>query len=71
MHGQKVILADDLARLYGVPSKRLNEQAKLRSRSQIATLKRGRNIKHFPSASTENGVIMSPNIALAEDMRSD
>ena len=27
IRGQKVILADDLARLYGVPTKRLNEQA--------------------------------------------
>ena len=28
IRGQKVILADDLARLYGVPTKRLNEQVK-------------------------------------------
>lgn len=79
-----MILADDLARLYGVPTKRLNEQVKrnqerfpddfmfqlsleeakavLRSRSQIETLKRGRNIKYLPYAFTENGAVMSANI---------
>ena len=84
IRGQKVILADDLARLYGVPTKRLNEQVKrnqerfpddfmfqlspeeagsaLRSRSQIATLKRGRNLKYLPYAFTENGAVMSANI---------
>lgn len=84
IRGQKVILADDLARLYGVPTKRLNEQVKrnrerfpddfmfqlnaeeaeavLCSRSQIATLKRGRNIKYLPYAFTENGAIMSANV---------
>jgi len=35
IRGQKVIIADDLARLYGVPTKRLNEQVK-------------RNRKRFP-----------------------
>lgn len=84
IRGQKVILADDLARLYGVPTKRLNEQVKrnlerfpddfmfqlspeearavLRSRSQNATLKRGRNLKYLPYAFTENGAVMSANI---------
>ena len=84
IRGQKVILADDLARLYGVPTKRLNEQVKrnqerfpddfmfqlspeeagavLRSRSQIATLKRGRNLKYLPYAFTENGAVISANI---------
>lgn len=84
IRGQKVILADDLARLYGVPTKRLNEQVKrnrerfpddfmfqlsreesealLRSRSQIATLKRGQNIKYLPFAFTENGAVMSANV---------
>jgi phage regulator Rha-like protein len=84
VRGQKVILADDLARLYGVPTKRLNEQVKrnrrrfpddflfrlnrdearslLRSRSQIATLKRGANLKYLPYAFTENGAVMSANI---------
>lgn len=84
IRGQKVILADDLARLYGVPVKRLNEQVKrnrerfpgdfmfqlnrgeaealLRSRSQIATLKRGQNIKYLPFAFTENGAVMSANV---------
>lgn len=36
IRGQKVILDSDLARVYGVPTKRLNEQA-------------GRNAKRFPS----------------------
>ena len=84
IRGQKVILADDLARLYGVPTKRLNEQVKrnqerfphdfmfqfspeeagaaLRSRSQIATLKRGRNLKYLPYAFTENGAVISANV---------
>ena len=65
LRGVRVILDADLAALYGVPTKRLNEQVKrnarrfpedfvfrltgeeaeavLRSRSQIATLKRGRH----------------------------
>lgn len=84
VRGQKVILADDLARLYGVTTKRLNEQVKrnrarfpddfmfqlspeeagavLRSRSQNATLKRGRNLKYLPYAFTENGAVMSANV---------
>jgi hypothetical protein len=36
IHGQKVMLDRDLAELYGVPTKRLNEQVR-------------RNIKRFPS----------------------
>lgn len=63
--GEKVILDSDLARLYGVTTKRLNEQVKRNrerfptdfmfqltakesadSRSQIATLKQGQNIKY-------------------------
>jgi hypothetical protein len=80
VRGQKAILDFDLARIYGVPTKRLNEQAKRngrrfppdfrfrltalevaecpRSRSQIATLKRGQNIKHLPYAFTEHGAII-------------
>ncbi len=68
IRGQKVILDRDLAALYGVTTKRLNEQVKrnrdrfledfmfrlsseegefiLASRSQIATLKRGQNLKY-------------------------
>ncbi|MGO9271285.1 MAG: ORF6N domain-containing protein [Terriglobia bacterium] len=66
LRGHRVMLDRDLAELYGVPVKRLNEQVKrnrdrfpddfmfqltleegkaiLLSRSQVATLKRGRNI---------------------------
>jgi len=76
IRGRKVMLDKDLAALYGVETKRLNEQVRrnirrfpedfmfrLRkrevwelSRSQIATLKKGQNIKYFPYAFTENGV---------------
>ena len=36
--------------------------AVLRSRSQIATLKRGANVKYPPYARTENGAIMAANL---------
>ena len=101
IRGEKVILDSDLARLYGVTTKRLNEQVKrnqerfpadfvfrltsaeseasrsqfatsssqtidpeggARSRSQIATLKRGQNIKYLPYAFTEHGTIMAANV---------
>jgi hypothetical protein len=84
VRGQRVILDADLAALYGVTTKRLNEQVKrnLRrfprdfmfrltrseakllaaSRSQIATLKRGQNVKHLPHAFTENGAVMAANV---------
>ena len=84
IRGQKVILDSDLARLYGVPTKRLNEQIKrnaerfpeefmfqlsqeeaaalLLSRSQIATLKRGQNIKYLPRVFTEHGALMAANV---------
>lgn len=101
IRGEKVILDSDLARLYGVTAKRLNEQVKrnkerfpadfvfqltakesaasrsqfatsspqvsdsqgdARSRSQIATLKRGQNIKYRPYAFTEHGAIMAANV---------
>lgn len=78
------MLDRDLAELYGVPVKRLNEQVKrnrdrfpddfmfqltleegkaiLLSRSQVATLKRGRNIKYRPSVFTEHGAVMLANV---------
>jgi hypothetical protein len=84
IRGQKVIFDSDLARIYGVTTKRPNEQVKrnakrfpsdflfqltpteaeslLRSRAQIATLKRGMNIKYLPYAFTENGAIMVASI---------
>jgi hypothetical protein len=84
LRGRKVILDADLADLYDVPTKRLNEQVKRnadrfpedflfqltrgeaeeiqRSRSQIATLKRGQNIKHLPSVFTEHGAIMAATV---------
>ena len=81
IRGEKVILDRDLARLYGVPTKRLNEQVKRNihrfpedfmveltweeakaSRSQSATLKRGKNIKYPPYAFTEHGAIMAATV---------
>ena len=101
IRGHRVMLDSDLAAIYGVPTKRLNEQfrrnrkrfptdfafqlsaketASLRShfatgstqvanpqgdagsRSQIATLKRGRNIKYRPYAFTEHGALQAANI---------
>ena len=81
---EKVILDADLAKLYGVTTKRLNEQVKRnrerfpedfmfqltleearateRSRSQIATLKRGQNLKYRPLAFTEHGALMAANV---------
>jgi hypothetical protein len=80
VRGRRVMLDADLAAVYGVEPKRLNEQVKRNrarfpedfmleltldearsiqaSRSQIATLKRGHNIKHAPSAFTEHGAVM-------------
>ena len=68
LRGRKVMLDRDLAKLYGVNTKRLNEQVRRNkkrfpgdfmfqlsweevefSRSQIATLKHGQNIKYLPS----------------------
>jgi ORF6N domain len=79
IRGHKVMLDRDLAELYGVTVKRLNEQVKrnrerfpedfmfqltldegkavLASRSQIATLKRGKNIKYALYAFTEHGSV--------------
>ena len=84
VRGVRVILDSDLAAIYGVTTKRLNEQVKrnaprfppdflfqltrneaettARSRSQIAALKRGQNIKYRPYAFTENGAVMAANV---------
>jgi hypothetical protein len=84
VRGHRVLLDADLATLYGVPTKRLNEQVKRNierfpeefmfqltkaeaevvrlSRSQIATLKRGQNIKYLPRVFTEHGVLMAANV---------
>jgi hypothetical protein len=92
IRGERVILDADLARLYGVATKALNqavrrnrgkfppdflleltnaEAVKLQrarhqedtiSRSQIVTLKHGKNIKFAPFAFTEHGAIMAANI---------
>ena len=94
MRGQKVMLDLDLAALYGVATKVLNQAVKRnaarfpedfmfklsgeeieglsqivtpsqgmgRSRSQIVTLKRGKNVKYRPCAFTEQGVAMLSSV---------
>ncbi len=79
---EKVMLDRDLAMLYGVSVKRLNEAVRrnlkrfpydfmfklnkaeidILSRSQIATLNRGENIKYSPYAFTEQGIAMLSGI---------
>ena len=80
VRGRRVMVDVDLARVYGVAPKRLNEQVRrnrarfpedfafqltldearvvVASRSQIATLKRGQNLKHPPQVFTEHGAVM-------------
>jgi len=84
VRGHRVMMDHDLARLYGVSTKRLNEQLRRNrkrfpsdfasrltlaeakqlagSRSQIATLKKGQNIKYAPHAFTEHGAIMLASV---------
>ncbi len=92
IRGERVILDADLAKLYGVETRVLNQavrrnrekfppdflmeltnaeavnmqrsryQADAISRSQIVTLKHGKNIKFTPFAFTEHGAIMAANI---------
>jgi hypothetical protein len=84
LRGHRVMLDRDLAEIYGVKLKRLNEQVKrnrdrfpddfmfqlkleegklvIRSRSQIATLKRGENVKYRPHVFTEHGAVMLANV---------
>ena len=94
LRDKKVMIDRDLAKLYGVKVKRLNEQVKrnikrfpddfmfqvtkeesdsLRShlaasnsRSQIATLKQGKNIKYLPYVFTEQGVAMLSSVLNSE-----
>ena len=64
IRGQKVMLDDDLAELYGVETKQLKRQFELTVeeyqslRSQIGTIKRGEHTKYRPFAFTEQGVSM-------------
>lgn len=82
MRNHKVIIDRDLAEIYGVETRRLNEQVKrnlerfpedfmfqltreeadwwVRSRSQIATLKRGMNIKIYHTHSLSMGQSWQP-----------
>ena len=87
IRGQKVMLDRDLAEMYGVEVKRLNEAVRRnmsrfpddfmfqltedeanRSRSQIATLNKGRgsNVKYLPYAFTEQGVAMLSSVLKSE-----
>jgi len=85
LRGKKVMLDRDLAELYGVLPKALNQAVKRNvgrfpqdfmfqlnieeaesSRSQIVTLKRGRNIKYLPFAFTEQGVAMLSSVLNSE-----
>ncbi|MDD5432997.1 MAG: ORF6N domain-containing protein [Candidatus Omnitrophica bacterium] len=87
VRGKKVMLGKYLAKLYGVETKRLNEQVRRNinrfpadfmfqltkeevinlmsqssSRSQIATLKQGQNIKYLPFVFTQEGVAMLSSV---------
>ncbi|MBI5883628.1 MAG: ORF6N domain-containing protein [Elusimicrobia bacterium] len=84
IRGFRVMLDSDLAAVYGVTTKRLNEQVRrnrdrfpsdfmfpmtmpearelLASRSRIATLKRGQNIKYRPHVFTEHGAVMLASV---------
>jgi len=84
LRGHRVMLDRDLAEIYGVKLKRLNEQVKrnrdrfpddfmfqltleegklvILSRSQIATLKRGENVKYRPHVFTKHGAVMLANV---------
>jgi hypothetical protein len=85
IRGKKVILDRDLAELYDVQAKVLNQAVKRNigrfpedfmfqltideaesSRSQIVTLKRGKNIKYLPFAFTEQGVAMLSSVLNSE-----
>ena len=85
VRGKKVMIDRDLAKLYGVKVKRLNEQVKRNikrfpddfmfrlsweeaesSRSQIATLNQGKNVKYLPYVFTEHGVAMLSSVLNSE-----
>ena len=87
IRGQKVMLDKDLAEMYDVEAKRLNEAVRrnisrfpedfmfqlteeetISSRSQIATLKKGRgsNTKYLPYVFTEQGVAMLSSVLRSE-----
>ena len=86
IRGQRVMLDRDIAKIYGVETKRINEKVKrnpkrfagddfmfqltkdeldlVRSRSQNATLNRGRgsNVKYLPNVFTQLGVSMLSSV---------
>ena len=83
LRNHKVMLDSDLAELYGVETKVLNQAVRrnidrfpndfmfeltweeidtIRSRSQIVTLKKGKNIKYLPMVFTEQGIAMLSSV---------
>ncbi|MBF0386221.1 MAG: ORF6N domain-containing protein [Candidatus Omnitrophica bacterium] len=98
IRGKKVMLDRDLAKLYAVPTKALNQAVRrnikrfpadfmfkltntelnnetsklvsfdpaISSRSQIVTLKQGRNVKYLPYAFTEHGILMLSSVLSSE-----
>jgi hypothetical protein len=80
LRGGRIMLDRDLAELYGAPVKRNSDRfpddfmfqlkleegkAVLSSRSQIATLNRGQNVKYRPYAFTEHGAVMLANVLMS------
>ena len=85
VRGRKVMMDYDLAKMYGVATKVLNQAVKRNmerfpvdfmfqlsreeteaSRSQIVTLKQGKNVKYLPYAFTEQGVAMLSTVLNSE-----
>ena len=85
IRGKKVMLDRDLAEMYGVATKVLNQAVKRSmerfpmdfmfqlsweeaeaSRSQIVTLKQGKNVKYLPYVFTEQGVAMLSSVLNSE-----
>jgi len=78
VRGQRVMFDNDLAKLYGVSTKQLNQQLRRNLkrfpqdfafqltlaalRSQNVTLKRGQHVKHPPHVFTEHGAIMLASV---------
>jgi hypothetical protein len=73
VRGQRVILDADLARIYGVPTKALNQAVEVEelNRSQIVTgSQKHRDPRFARHAFTEHGAIMAANV-LNSSLRCD
>ena len=67
LRDQKVLLDKDVAELYGVETKRINEAASLRSkRTTLKMGTRGQHSKYLPKAFTERGLYMIATILKSE-----